>query len=321
MVSTLKALVHTMRHEARGIVSVELRPASPDISFPPFTAGSHLDLHLADGMVRSYSLSNSQDDRQRYVVTVQDDRNSRGGSRYVHERLRVGSVVEFAPPRNHFALHEEAPRSVLVAGGIGVTPIYAMLQRLCSLGRPVALVYCARSQEEAAFCQEITAAAGPQVEVGMFFDDQFGGPPNLLELLAGRGADTHYYCCGPAGMLAAFEKACDSLGYPHAHVERFAPPADAPPATQGSGYVLELQRSGRSLTVPPGQTILDTLLANGIDVSYSCGQGICGACETSVLAGEVDHRDSILSPAEQSGGATMMICVSGCKSGRLVLDL
>ncbi|MBS75613.1 MAG: oxidoreductase, partial [Variovorax sp.] len=134
---TLNALVHTMRYEADGIVSVEFRPATPAVDFPAFEAGSHIDLHLPNGLVRSYSLCNPAGDRQRYVVGVLNDRKSRGGSRYVHQQLRVGMTLPISAPRNNFALEEDARRSVLVAGGIGVTPIWCMLQRLASLGRPV----------------------------------------------------------------------------------------------------------------------------------------------------------------------------------------
>jgi ferredoxin-NADP reductase len=220
---TLNALVHTMRYEADGIVSVEFRPATPAVDFPAFEAGSHIDLHLPNGLVRSYSLCNPSSDRQRYVVGVLNDRKSRGGSRYVHQQLRVGMTLPISAPRNNFKLQEGAGRSVLVAGGIGVTPIWSMLQRLVAIGQPVELVYCARTRKEAAFCDAIEALAKEkQVQLGWHFDDEKGAPPQLAELLAGKGADSHYYCCGPTPMLDAFEKSCEQLGYANAHIERFA---------------------------------------------------------------------------------------------------
>lgn len=195
---TLNALVHTMRYEADGIVSVEFRPATPAVDFPAFEAGSHIDLHLPNGLVRSYSLCNPASDRQRYVVGVLNDRKSRGGSRYVHQQLRVGMTLPISAPRNNFALEEDARRSVLVAGGIGVTPIWCMLQRLALLGRPVELVYCARSRKEAAFVEAIEALARDKsIQLSWHFDDEKGAPPDLAKLLAGRGDDSHYYCWVP----------------------------------------------------------------------------------------------------------------------------
>ena len=320
---TLNALVHTMRYEADGIVSVELRPASPEVDFPAFEAGSHIDLHLPNGLVRSYSLCNPATDRQRYVVGVLNDRKSRGGSRYVHQQLRVGMTLPISAPRNNFALHEDAPRSVLVSGGIGVTPIWCMLQRLAALGRPVALVYCARNRKESAFREAIEQlAADKGIALTWHFDDEQGAPPDLNALLAGKGADSHYYCCGPTPMLDSFERACAQLGYPHAHIERFAAVhVEAPAATQT--FVVECARSGKTVEVPPGKSILDSLLDSGLTPDHSCKEGVCGACETQVLEfdGELDHRDGILTKFERESGKTMMICVSLCKGKKLVLDV
>ncbi|MBB3175937.1 PDR/VanB family oxidoreductase [Variovorax sp. Sphag1AA] len=319
---TLKALVHTMRYEADGIVSVEFRPASPDVDFPAFEAGSHIDLHLPNGLVRSYSLCNPSSDRQRYVVGVLNDRKSRGGSRYVHQQLRVGMTLPISAPRNNFKLEEGAERSVLVAGGIGVTPIWCMLQRLVAIGRPVEFLYCARNRKEAAFCEAIGALAAEKgVQLTWHFDEEKGAPPNLTQLLADKGADSHYYCCGPTPMLDSFEKACEQLGFPHAHIERFAAVhVEAPSATQT--YVVECAKSGKSVEVPPGKSILDSLIDAGLNPDHSCKEGVCGACETKVIeAGEIDHRDGILTKAEQAANKTIMICVSGCKRGPLVLDI
>ncbi len=318
---TLNALVHTMRYEADGIISVEFRPASKDVDFPAFDAGSHIDLHLPNGLVRSYSLCNPSSDRQRYVVGVLNDRKSRGGSRYVHQQLRVGMTLPISAPRNNFKLQEGAGHSVLVAGGIGVTPIWCMLQRLVAIGRPVEMLYCARTRKEAAFCESIAAlAAENSVQLTWHFDDEKGAPPNLAELLAGKGADSHYYCCGPTPMLDSFEKSCEQLGYPNAHIERFAAVhVEAPAASET--FVVECARSGKSVEVPPGKSILDSLLDAGLSPDHSCKEGVCGACETKVISGEIDHRDGILTKAEQAANKTIMICVSGCKRGPLVLDI
>ena len=318
---TLNALVHTMRYEADGIVSVEFRPATPEVDFPAFEAGSHIDLHLPNGLVRSYSLCNPSTDRQRYVVGVLNDRKSRGGSRYVHQQLRVGMTLPISVPRNNFKLEEGAERSVLVAGGIGVTPIWCMLQRLVAIGKPVELLYCARARKEAAFVEAITAlAAEKAVQLTWHFDEEKGGPPNLAALLAGKGADSHYYCCGPTPMLDGFEKTCEQLGYAHAHIERFAAVhVEAPSATQS--YMVECAKSGKTVEVPPGKSILDSLIDAGLNPDHSCKEGVCGACETKVLDGEIDHHDGILTKLERASNKTMMICVSGCKRGPLVLDI
>lgn len=318
---TLNALVHTMRYEADGIVSVEFRPATPAVDFPAFEAGSHIDLHLPNGLVRSYSLCNPSSDRQRYVVGVLNDRKSRGGSRYVHQQLRVGMTLPISAPRNNFKLEEGAERSVLVAGGIGVTPIWCMLQRLVAIGKPVEILYCARTRKEAAFCDAIEALAKEKsVQLTRHFDDEKGAPPNLVELLSGKGGTSHYYCCGPTPMLDAFEKSCGQLGYANAHIERFAAVhVEAPSATQS--YVVQCAKSGKSVEVPAGKSILDSLIDAGLNPDHSCKEGVCGACETAVLEGEVDHHDGILTKIERASNKTMMICVSRCKGERLVLDI
>jgi len=319
----LKALVHTMRWEADGIISVELRPASDTVTFPAFDAGAHIDLHLPNGLIRSYSLCNPCSDRGRYVAGVLHDKKSRGGSRYVHQQLRVGQVIDISAPRNNFALHEDAPKSVLVSGGIGVTPIFCMFQRLIALGGPVELIYCARNRKEAAFTQAIQALADQagQISVTWHFDDETGAPPQLDTLLNGRGQDSHYYCCGPTPMLDAFEKSCERLGYPNAHIERFAAVTQAPGAAS-HGFDVVCQKSGKTVQVPAGKSILDALIDAGISHDHSCKEGVCGACETAVLdfEGELEHHDGILTKTEREAGKTMMICVSRCTGKRLVLD-
>ncbi|GAB2901010.1 PDR/VanB family oxidoreductase [Paralcaligenes ginsengisoli] len=324
----LNALVHTMRYEAKGIVSLELHPAMGDAVFPAFEPGAHIDLHLPNGLVRNYSLLNPATERQRYVVGVLDDRNSRGGSRYVHQQLRVGMVLPVSAPRNNFPLCESAQHSVLLAGGIGVTPMLSMLQSLAARARQVEFIYCARSRSEAAFVRKIESYAGlPGVRLRWHFDEEEEGPPDLRQLLAGHTADTHLYGCGPAPMLDAFERTCEELGYANVHIERFAVSSASVSAVaervadELNGYCVELRRSGKTLQVPVGVSLLDALLEAGISHDYSCKEGLCGACETRVLAGEVDHRDSILTKSERAANNTMMVCVSRCKRGPLVLDI
>jgi ferredoxin-NADP reductase len=315
----LQVWVHTLRHEAKDTLNVELR-AVGDAELPAFTAGAHIDLHLPNGMVRSYSLCNDSRERHRYVVAVLKDRASRGGSRCVHEQLRVGSVLTIDAPRNHFPLHEDATHSVLVAGGIGVTPILCMARRLQALGRSFELLCFARSRQHMAFMDDIEALGAP---VHWHFDDEQGGPPDLRALLARRAPDagTHHYACGPSVMLDTFEKVCAELGHTQAHIERFAAVAIEAAADARQRYTVELRRSGKTFEVTPDTTLHKMLLACQANVPFSCEEGVCGSCETRVLEGEIDHRDSVLTAAEQATQKVMMVCVSGCKSERLVLDL
>ncbi|WP_059412789.1 PDR/VanB family oxidoreductase [Cupriavidus basilensis] len=319
MHATHQIKVARIRTEATGIVSLELVPVDAARPLPPADSGSHVDLLLADGLHRSYSLYRPSDGSA-YGIAVQREAAGRGGSRHVHDRIREGDELTISAPRNHFALRAGRGNSVLVAGGIGITPIYAMLQTLAARGEQVRLIYCARSREHAAFLREIEALANAKAaRVETCFDDA-AGPPDLRKLLAGGDPDANYYCCGPAGMLDAFEKACSALGCKNSFIERFG--AETPsPAARDADYEVELARSGRHLTVHAGQSLLDVLLKAGIDVAYSCQEGACGSCETAVLAGDIDHRDCLLSAEERAAGNTMLVCVSGCRSARLVLDL
>ena len=320
---TLSALVYAIRWEANEVVSVELRPASDEVEFPPFEAGSHINLHLPNGLSRSYSLCNSDAERGRYVVGVARDRASRGGSLYVHQQLRVGSTVPIDPPRNNFKLDADAPRSILVAGGIGVTPMFSMLQHLVAQGRPVEFIYCARSRKDAAFVDAIEALARAHaVPLTLHFDNEQSGPPYLHELLAGKGEGSHYYCCGPTPMLNAFEEACAQLGWANTHIERFTA-APAPAAAPSSGFDVVCAKNSKTVPVPPGKSVLDALIDAGLSPDYSCMEGVCGTCETAVIEcdGELEHNDSVLTKSEKQAGKTMMICVSRCKGTRLVLDI
>lgn len=313
----LQARVRTLRHEAQRIASIELVPVAGDV-FPPFTPGAHLDVHLPNGLTRSYSLVNAPEERGRYVIGVLHDAKSRGGSRWLHEELRCGATLSIGAPRNNFALDEAASSTLLVAGGIGVTPMLCMYRKLRERGRAVQFVYCARSRGQAAFLDELAALGG---DVLLHFDDEHDGRPfDLAACLARQPKDVHAYCCGPGVMLDAFQAACADAGIANVHIERFA--ASAPvESTQGTGYTVELARSGRTLFVPAGKPLLDVLLDAAVDVEYSCREGLCGACQTRVLGGCVDHRDSVLTQSERDANDAMMICVSGAQSGTLVLDL
>jgi tetrachlorobenzoquinone reductase len=284
-------------------------------SVPAFTAGAHVDLHLPNGLVRQYSIANAQDERHRYVLGVKRDAAGRGGSRFLHDDLRVGTVLEVGGPRNNFPLVEAASHSVLIAGGIGVTPIVSMVARLRSLARPWELHYAVRRRSEAAFLDELLAGDG---HVRLHVDEEQGGVLDVARIVGTAPEKAHLYCCGPTPMLEAFTAAASSRPAERVHLEYFS--SAIAPAVE-SGFIVELARSKLRIEIPPGQTILDTLRARGFKVQSSCEQGICGSCETRVLAGEPDHRDLLLSDAEKATNEVMMICCSGSRSPILVLDL
>ena len=306
-------------YEAASIVSFEL--CLPNAAaLPEFTAGAHIDVQLPGGLTRSYSLVNPQQERHRYVIAVNRDAASRGGSRFMHEALKVGAMLAVTHPRNNFRLVEDAPASVLVAGGVGITPILCMLERLTELKRPWTLHYCARTRQSAAFLDRLhelrNANAGA---VHLNFDH--GSVSNMLDIgtvVDAAPPEAHLYCCGPIPMLEAFEKASGKLPSQQAHVEYFS--AKELPAAEG-GFVVELARSGKVVPVPRGMTILDALLEAGVDAPYSCMEGVCATCETRVIAGIPDHKDLVLTKEEHASNQVMMICCSGSKTEKLVLDL
>jgi ferredoxin-NADP reductase len=311
--------VKRISYEAESVNSYELAlPEGGDLE--PFTAGSHIDLHLQNGMIRSYSLVNDQSERHRYVIAVNKDAAGRGGSILIHSTTRVGDIVTVSAPRNNFALHEEAEHSVLIAGGIGITPLMSMIRRLEALARPWKLFYAARTRRAAAFLDDL-AAIRPnfQLNLHLDFDDERGGKLfDLATIVANAPVHAHLYCCGPVPMLEAFEKATAPRSADHVHVEYFQ--AKQARALDG-GFEVELARSNRTIAVEPGKSILDAVLDAGVSVNYSCAEGVCGTCETRVIDGIPDHRDLFLSTEEQAANKTIMICCSGSKSGTLVLDL
>ncbi|SLN24209.1 PDR/VanB family oxidoreductase [Oceanibacterium hippocampi] len=299
---------------ANDIKLFELAPAGGD-RLPAYNPGAHVDVHLPNGMRRQYSMAVPDDNGRRYLIGVKRDPASRGGSACMHDDLRIGQALRISRPRNHFPLVESAERSVLIAGGIGITPIWCMAQRLAAIGRPWRLVYAARRRAEAAFLDDIAALGG---DVRLHFDEQAGGPLDIAEAVGELRGDTHAYCCGPAGMLSAFRQACAGHYDDCVHVEYFS--SDSAPDTSG-GYEVELARSGRTLPIAAGQTILQAVLDAGIDHPYACEQGICGACEVRVIDGEPDHRDMVLTPDERAAGRTMMICCSGSRGPKIVIDI
>lgn len=306
----MQARLRSVRWEADDVNAYELE-ALPGQRLPPFTAGAHVDVALAPGLMRSYSIANDPAERGRYVLGVLREPEGRGGSAHIHERWRPGDLVEISEPINDFPLDETAPHSVLIAGGVGVTPILSMAARLSALGRPWAMRYVCRSEERAAFLERTRAF----VEATCFFG---GGAFELAAEVAAAPAGAHLYCCGPPRMIEAFDAAMATRPDCVGHVERFA--AAEAPAAEG-GYRLLLRRSGKVVDVADGQTMLDAILAAGVDVSFACTNGVCGTCETAVLAGAPDHRDDFLTEDEKASNAKVMLCCSGALTAELELDL
>ncbi len=304
----LELVVERREPVADGVVSLTL--AAPDGSLlPQWTPGAHLDLVLDNGLVRQYSLCGDPADRRGFEIAVLREPGGRGGSAYVHDELTSGAKVRIRGPRNHFPLRE-APGYLFIAGGIGITPILPMLRVADAEGADWRLVYGGRGRASMAFLDRLAAYGDrvlvcPQDETGLLDLDTVLSAPGF----AGRAV----YCCGPEPLLAAVEERCAAV-----HVERFAAkPFDG----EDESFEVVLERSGQALTVAPGVSILSAVEQAGLSVLSSCQEGTCGTCETGVLEGEPDHRDSVLTAAERAAGDVMMICVSRSRRPRLVLDL
>jgi vanillate O-demethylase ferredoxin subunit len=315
-VEHLTLRVADLSAEAKDAMVVELRdPAGRDL--PPFTPGAHIELVMPGGIVRQYSLCNDSRERDRYRVGVGLAAASRGGSRYVHQSLRVGDTIPVTPPRNNFPLAVAAPRHDFFAGGIGITPILSMVQWCEANGRPWHLYYLVRSRQRAAFLEQL-AAYGDKVT--LHADDEAGRLFDVAGAVAGLPRDSHVYCCGPAPLMLAVEQAAKDRPSETVHFEWFTAREVETPVRK-EGFTVKLARSGKSFVVPPDKTILDVLEENGIDVAYSCREGLCATCETPVLSGIPEHRDSVLTEAEKKSGKSMMICISRSLSDVLELDL
>lgn len=282
-------------------------------ALPASEAGAHIGVHLPNNVVRQYSLVVPEVAPTSYTIAVKRDVSGSGGSQYMIDHMKIGDVLQIEIPRNNFPLEEGADSSVFFAGGIGITPIWSMIQRLQQLGRTWKLYYAAQKRADAAFVKELEQFPNAHLH----FDDEQGGFLKIADLVRNCDADSHLYCCGPTPMLEAFKQACDGRPNDKVHIEYFT--SNAASATDG-GFVVELARSKVEVFVPKGKTILDALRDAGVDAPYSCEEGVCGSCEMRVLSGIPDHRDVILSDSERAANKTMMVCCSGSKSPRLVLD-
>ncbi len=318
--ATLAVRVARKAVEAEGICSFEL-VALDGAALPAFSAGSHVDVQVPGGLTRQYSLCNDPKETHRYQIAVLRDAASRGGSAAMHDAVHEGDTLTISTPKNHFALAHEAKSHLLLAGGIGITPLLCMAERLANTGAAFEMHYCTRSRVRTAFVERI-AASSFAGSVHYHFDD--GASVQKLDipaLLEQPQPGRHLYVCGPKGFMDVVLATARAAGWPEAqlHYEFFGAEV-AQKADDGSFEVL-LASSGRIVVVPPDRTIVQALAAEGIAVATSCEQGVCGTCLTRVIEGTPDHRDMYLTPEEQAAGDQMLVCCSRAASARLVLDL
>jgi ferredoxin-NADP reductase len=311
-VTTLR--VTAKQQVAEDVLSLEL--AAPHGGrLRDWTPGAHIDLTLPNGMTRQYSLCGDRWDPFHYRVGVLREQAGRGGSAYVHDELQVGDRVGVGGPRNNFPL-VPSQQYLFVAGGIGITPLLAMVAQAELLGADWRLLYGGRRRASMAFLDELGAY---RERVHVVPQDEFG----LLDLpgfLGDPRSGVRVYACGPAPLLAAMERACADWPAHTLRTERFVA-AELGSPVRRTPFEVELARTGTTVTVAPQTSVLDAVASAGVEVLSSCRQGICGTCETTVLAGEPDHRDALLDDRERQANDCMFICVSRARSDRLVLDL
>lgn len=306
--------------EAVDICTFELVQAEGH-PLPAFSAGSHIDVHMPGGVTRQYSLCNDPRESHRYLIGVLRDPASRGGSKTMHDAMEEGALLRISAPKNHFPLVHGATRSLLIAGGIGVTPILCMAERLAMTGGDFEMHYCTRSPDRTAFADRIARSAfAPRVH--FHFDDGEASQKLALDsLLAAPQAGVHLYVCGPKGFMDWVLDAARAAGWPadQLHYEFFS--AEVAKSDSDAAFEVKLASSGRVVTVAKDQTVVQALAAVGVEVQTSCEQGVCGTCLTRVLEGEPDHKDMYLTPEEQAANDQFTPCCSRSRSPVLVLDL
>jgi ferredoxin-NADP reductase len=315
---TLDLVIVRRDEQVPGIVVLDL--VDPDDgALPAFEAGAHVDVHVSPGLVRQYSLCSDPANAHTYRLGVLLDSASRGGSAGIHADFHVGSCIRIGSPRNLFPLAKDVRRSILIGGGIGITPIVAMAYHLHGEAQEFTLHYCARAPEKAAFLTELDEA-GFRDRVRLHFD---GGPEvqrfDVARDLPPPANDVHLYVCGPEGFMAWVIAEAGRLGYhePQIHREYFKTVVDR----SGEAFDVVLSRSNRRIAVGSESTIVAALAEAGVQITTSCEEGICGTCLCSVLAGTPDHRDVYLTEEEKAANDQMLLCCSRSKTPQLVLDL
>jgi vanillate O-demethylase ferredoxin subunit len=323
----LQVRVRAITYLCEGVNSYELVPLEEG-ELPAFSAGSHIDLYFRDGRVRQYSLCNDPSEKGRYLFAVQREELGRGGSKAIHEIVHAGRILAISQPRNNFPLHEDAPHHVLIAGGIGVTPMVAMVHRLLAIGASFELHYGVRTRSRLAFRTQLDSL-GMGSRLHVYVD---GGDPSrgmdVQAVVRGAPAGSHFYCCGPEGLMRALRRAALHCDPATVHFEHFAAASSpavpgeligAGSATIGVGFKVRLARTGGEFDVPDDKSIVEVLRENGFDVATSCEAGLCGTCRTRYLEGEPEHRDYILEDEEKR--RDIIICCSRSRTPTLVLDL
>jgi vanillate O-demethylase ferredoxin subunit len=316
-VQSLTVLVSDVCAEAKDVITLELRAIGGG-ELPAFTPGAHLDLHLPNGLVRNYSLTNDWRERGRYVVGVGRAADSRGGSSYIHSNIRAGLQIKISAPRNNFPLDEDSASFLFIAGGIGITPIMAMVRWCVAKQKSWRLIYAARSRQRTAFYEELCAIGAGRVQ--FHFDDECGQVFDAAVAISSWSEGETVYCCGPAPLMEAVKELTANLPSGTAQFEWFTVP-EADEEQQSSSFTVRLERSGVEFEVPEQKSILEVLEEHGFEIPFSCREGLCGTCITNVCAGEPDHRDYVLSDEERESGKMMTICCSRSKSPILALDL
>ncbi|MGO4336081.1 Rieske 2Fe-2S domain-containing protein [Labrys sp. KB_33_2] len=314
--ATIRVEVARKWQAADGIVGFELRPVKGLL--PTFQPGAHIDVHLPNGLIRQYSITNGPGESDRYVIGVKLERDSKGGSTCLHDSVREGDVLAISDPRNNFPLRRDALRTIFIAGGIGVTPMLAMAQALHHQGLAHEFHYFAQNESQLAFRDRLDLLKATLVpHLGL---DPEATAGKLREILGSYDGDTHLYLCGPGPMLEAARTIASECGWPEeaVHFEYFK---NTKAIDDSSSFEIALARSNVTLKVSAGRTILEVMREAGIDMPSSCEQGACGTCLCSVIEGEPDHQDVYLTEAEKKSGTKIMTCVSRAKSARLILDL
>lgn len=317
---TLKVRVARKRQEADRVCSFELLPVD-GVELPSFTAGAHIDVHLGAGLVRQYSLCNPPSETQRYQIAVLRDPASRGGSQAMHAQVEEGHQLVISAPKNHFPLAPDAAQHLLLAGGIGVTPLLAMAEQLSADGADFVLHYFARSASQAAFVERMGASAFA-TRVRTHWDDAPQDPPvGVTALIGPPQVGQHVYVCGPKGFMDAVLAAARAQSWPEAqlHFEFFG--GQVVHDASDASFTVKLASSGLEIQVGPEQTVVQALHKAGVDVPIACEQGVCGTCLTRVLSGVPDHKDLYLTPEEQAANDQFTPCCSRAKTSMLVLDL
>ena len=319
----LAVIVESLCLQGTGNLAVRFISDSPATPLPAWEAGAHIDVHLAPGLVRQYSLTGCSTDRRHYEICVAQDAASRGGSRYVHQQLRPGDRLTLSPPRNLFALRP-AKRVLLIAAGIGITPLYAMALQLEQQGIAFSLHYYCRHAQQAAY-QSMLSASWQYGDCHLWLSEEGNSPRHhLAPELAKPEADTLIYLCGPEAFMQHQRECAQAAGWSteSIHTEAFKPLTACREVADDDTFIITLASTGQQWPVSAQQTIAQVLLQQGVSIPLSCEMGMCGACLTNVVSGEVDHRDTVQSEQEKSGERQQVaLCCSRSRSEVLVLDL